>query len=135
MPLIQLPKKSRIFSDINLAFIPNPESGDIQKRFDDDTIKTAVKNLVLTRNFERPFHSEIGSQVKNLLFEPFTPMLNNLLKQTIWNLITKFEPRVTLIDIPVVADPDNNAIQIAIIFTIVNTTRPITLTLTLERSR
>lgn len=133
--IITLPKKARIFSDLALPFMANPSTGDIVKLFDVDAIKASVKNLVLTRNFERPFQSDVGSQVKNLLFEPFVPMTGLLLKRSITELITKYEPRVIVNDVQVLDDSDNNILRIGIIFTIANTTQPITLSIVLERSR
>ena len=102
---------------------------------DEDSVKTALKNLILTGNYERPFHSEIGSPIKKLLFEPATPMLGAMLKKTIIDTITSFEPRVRVIDVVVVSNQDEYSIDVSIEFTIVNTTAPITLDLTLQRTR
>jgi phage baseplate assembly protein W len=108
---------------------------DVTRRYDEDAVKAALKNLILTSNYERPFHSEIGSPIKKLLFEPATPMLGAMLKRAIKDLIDAYEPRVNVVDINAVVDPDESSINIAIEFTIVNTTAPITLELTLERTR
>ncbi len=133
--IVRLPKKTRIFKDLSLSFMANPTTGDIVKLFDEDAVKASIRNLVLLRNFEIPFHSEIGSQVRNLLFSPYTPLLNNLLKTSITELITKFEPRVVVLDVQVLDDSDNNAITIGILFRIINNMQPLTLTIVLERSR
>jgi phage baseplate assembly protein W len=127
--------KTRIFSDLDLNFTPHPVTGDISRRFDDNAIKQSVKNLILTRNFERPFHSEIGSPVKSLLFDPMTPMTAHMVRRAIIDLISNFEPRVNLTDVSVIASPENNALYVSIEFKIVNTERPITLELILERTR
>ena len=63
-------KNTRNFSDIDLTFIANPVTGDLSKKYDENAVKQSIKNLVMTRNYERPFNSSIGSQIYNVLFEP-----------------------------------------------------------------
>jgi phage baseplate assembly protein W len=107
----------------------------LTRRYGDNAIKTALKNLILTNNFERPFHSEIGSPIRRLLFEPATPLLAASLKQAIINTINNFEPRVELINVIVSVDEDSYSVGVSIEFQVINTTRPLTLDLTLERTR
>jgi phage baseplate assembly protein W len=126
---------TRTFSDIDLAFLANPVSKDISKKYNENAIKQSVKNLILTRNYERPFHSDIGSQINSLLFEPFTPMLSSIIKRTIENTITSYEPRVNLLDVSVLSTPDNNGVYVTIVFSIINTNTPISIDLFLERTR
>jgi phage baseplate assembly protein W len=128
-------RNTRTFSDLDLNFTKHPVTYDIVRKFDEEAIKAAVKNLVLTQNYERPFHSEIGSQIRGLLFEPATPMLNIMLKRAIIDTIVNFEPRVKLNDVLVRLSPDNNEVYVSINFTIVNTTRPVTVDLILTRTR
>ena len=87
-------RNTRIFSDLDLNFTKHPVTGDITRRYDENAIKQSVKNLLLTRNFERPFHSEIGSPVRALLFELPGPMFSMMLQRAIIDVINNFEPRV-----------------------------------------
>ncbi len=128
-------RNTRIFSDLDFNFTAHPVTKDVVRRYDEESIKASLKNLILTRNFERPFHSEIGSPIRAMLFEPATPMLAVTMKQAIIDVINNFEPRVNIIDVYVDVDSDSNAIDVSIEFKIVNTERPITLDLTLERTR
>ena len=128
-------RNTRTFSDLDLNFTAHPVTKDIVRKYDEEAIKAAVKNLVLTQNYERPFHSEIGSQIRGLLFEPATPMLNVMLKRAITDTIINFEPRVRLDDVLVTVSPDNNEVYVSIQFTIINTTRPVTVDLILTRTR
>jgi len=73
-------KNTRTFSDIDMAFLANPVSKDIYKKYDENAIKQSIKNLIMTKNFERPFRSDIGSQISSLLFEPITPVLRATIK-------------------------------------------------------
>lgn len=127
--------KTRTFSDLDLNFIANPVSKDISKKYDENAIKQSIKNLIMTNNFERPFRSDIGSQVKALMFEPITPMLSALIKKTIENTINSYEPRANILDVSVLLSPDNNGVYVTIIFSIVNTSTPISVELFLERTR
>jgi len=128
-------RNARIFTDIDLNFTAHPVTGDITRRFDENAIKASVRNLLLTRNFERPFHSEIGSPIRSLLFELPGPMFNVMLQRAIIDVINNFEPRVEIIDVRINDASDNNAVYVTLEFRIVNTERPITLDLTLERTR
>jgi len=128
-------RNTRTFADLDLNFTMHPVTHDIVRKFDEEAIKASVKNLVLTQNYERPFHSEIGSQIKGLLFEPATPMLNVMLKRAITDTIINFEPRVKLNDVLVTVSPDNNEVYVSIQYMIVNTTRPQTVDLILTRTR
>lgn len=128
-------RNTRIFSDLDLNFNPHPVSGDIVKKYDESAIKQSIKNLILTQNYERPFHSEIGSQIKSLLFELPTSMTASLVKRQIMDTITNFEPRANILDVTVLLSPDNNGIYCTIVFTIINTTTPISIDLFLERTR
>jgi phage baseplate assembly protein W len=128
-------RNTRIYSDLDFNFTAHPVTKDLVRRYDEDAVKTALKNLILTRNFERPFHSEIGSPIRALLFEPATPMLGVMLKQAIIDVINNFEPRVNLIDVYTNVNDDSNSIEVTIQFKLANTERPLTLDLTLERTR
>jgi phage baseplate assembly protein W len=128
-------RNTRTFSDLDLNFTMHPVTRDVARKYDEEAIKQSVKNLVLTQNYERPFHSEIGSQIRGLLFEPATPMLNVMLKRAISDTIINFEPRVRLNDVVVNMSPDSNAVDVAIYFTIINTTRPLQVNLILTRTR
>jgi phage baseplate assembly protein W len=128
-------RNTRTFSDIDLNFTSHPATKDVSMKYDEEAIKASVRNLVLTQNYERPFHSEIGSQIRGLLFEPVTPMLNIMLKRAISDTIINFEPRVRLDEVSVIVAPDEHTINCSIYFTIINTTRPLQVNLILTRTR
>ena len=128
-------RNTRTFSDLDLSYMMHPVSHDVSCKYDEEAIKQSVNNLVLTQNYERPFHSEIGSPIRGLLFEPATPMLSVLLERAITDTINAFEPRVQLIKVSCTVSPDNNEVYASIIFKIVNTTRPVTVDLVLTRTR
>jgi phage baseplate assembly protein W len=130
-----MPTNTKTFTDLDLNFTAHPVNKDVAIKYDEQAIKQSVKNLILTKNFERPFHSEIGCQVRGLLFEPVTEMSVSIIKRSIVDVIRNYEPRVQLVDVFVNVRPDENYVDIRIIFKIINTATPIELNLTLERTR
>lgn len=128
-------RNTRTFSDLDLSFIAKPSTKDIYKKLDENAIKQSVKNLVMTSHYERPFHPEIGSPVMALLFENEGPMLQAMLQRAITQVIENFEPRVRLLSVKVFSNIDNNAVDVSITFTIINTTAPVTVDFTLQRTR
>lgn len=130
-----MPTNTKTFTDLDLNFTAHPVNKDVSIKYDEQAIKQSIKSLILTKNFERPFHSEIGSQVRGLLFEPVTEMSVAIIKRSIVDVIRNYEPRALLVDVFVSVRPDENYVDIRIIFKIVNTATPIELTLTLERTR
>ena len=128
-------RNTRTFSDLNLLFTVNPATLDITKRLDEEAIKASVRNLIQTKNFERPFHPEIGCQVNNLLFENISPVIFQLMKKTIFDVLEKFEPRIVVLDVLAQETPDQNFLDVTIIFKVINTERPITLKTTIQRVR
>jgi phage baseplate assembly protein W len=128
-------RNTRTFSDLDLNFTAHPVTKDIVLRYDENAVKTSLKNLILTSNFERPFHSEIGSPIKRLLFEPVTPMLGVVIKRAIVDTVNNYEPRVELLNVDVLVSENSNSIGVTIEFKIVNTERPLSLDLVLERTR
>jgi phage baseplate assembly protein W len=136
-PLAQIdrPRRTRVFQDLDLNFTPHPVTKDIVRKFDENAIKQSIKNLVLTRNYEKPFHSEIGSPIRALMFDLITPLTALTVKRAIIDVINNYEPRVELMEVEPVVSPDNNSLYVSIVFKIRNTERPVTLDLLLERTR
>jgi phage baseplate assembly protein W len=128
-------RNTRTFTDLDFNFSPHPATKDVAVRYDENAVKQSIRNLVLTRNFERPFRSNIGCQVKALLFEPITPILTAMIERTIGDTITNFEPRVDLLGVAVRFSPENNDAYITVMFKIKNTQTPVSVNLILERTR
>lgn len=128
-------RNTRTFSDLDFNFLVHPRTRDVSTRYDEDAIKQSLRNLILTRNYERPFRSYIGSQVNALLFEPISPLLTSMLEKAISDVIQNFEPRVDLLNVVVQYSPHNNDVYITISFKIRNTQTPMSVNLILERTR
>jgi phage baseplate assembly protein W len=128
-------RKTRQFTDINLFFTSHPATADVTKKVDEEAVKASIRNLLSTKNYERPFHPEIGCQMYSLLFENFTPITKQVIKRTIFDVISKFEPRVSVQEVKINDASDNNSISVDITFKIINSEAPITLRTAISRLR
>lgn len=128
-------RKTNVYKDIDLNFLAHPVTGDISKKIDEEAIKQALRILLLTQNFERPFHSEIGSPIRGLLFEPSNPLLNNMIKRIVSETIANFEPRVEVIDVDVIDNTDNNEITVSVIFRMIGSSTTFIVPINIERTR
>lgn len=128
-------RNSKSFTDLNLMFTASPSTGDITKKTDEEAIKSSLRNLISTKNYERPFHPEIGCQIFSLLFENFTSVTSQVMRKTIQDVVNKFEPRVDILDVIVYETLDENNLNVSVTFKIINTERPVTFNTTLQRVR
>ena len=128
-------KNTKTFVDLDLSFKANPFTKDIYLKTDEEAVKTALKHLIQTKNFERPFHPEIGTQVYSLLFENFSPAVRIALERTIRETREKFETRVRIINVNVQETAESNDLAINIVFALKNTDTPLTITTFLSRVR
>jgi phage baseplate assembly protein W len=124
-----------IFSDIDLRFEKHPVTGDVARKINDEAIKTSMRNLILTKFYERPFNSALGSPISNLLFEPFTPMLGSVIKKSIEQVLTNYEPRIDLESVTVEVKPDDSEVNISVYYRILGSQALKTFSLILERTR
>jgi len=110
----------KIFKDLNLNFNPNAVTKDITKLTDVEAIKRSVKNLVQLNHYEKPFHPEIGSNVRATLFENMTPITAAVLTRQIEDVIRDYEPRVELSRVDSIPNIDANRYDVRIEFFIIN---------------
>ena len=107
--------------DLDLFFSRKQGSGDVNRITDVEAVKRSVRNLVLTNFYEKPFHPEIGSGVRDMLFENMSPLTSVVLARAIEDVIENFEPRVRLINVRALPNLDRNEYEVTIEFFVVNT--------------
>ena len=123
----------RQYKDLDLFFGRKQASDDINKVTDIQAVKRSVRNLVLLNHYEKPFHPEIGSGVRDMLFENMSPLTSHALTVEIEDVIENFEPRVQLVGVRALPDMDRNEYEVTIEFYVVNTpTELVDLTIFLE---
>ena len=123
----------RQYRDLDLFFAKTQSSKDVRKVTDIQAVKRSVRNLVLLNHYEKPFHPEIGSGIRDMLFENMSNMTAFILAKKIEDVIENFEPRVRLISVRADPNLDRNEYEVTIEFFVVNTpTELVDLTVFLE---
>jgi phage baseplate assembly protein W len=128
-------RNTRTFTDLDAAFTRNPRTRDVATKADEAAIRNSLRNLIHTRNYERPFQPELGCQLHSLMFESLTPVVTTIAERTIITVINKYEPRVELLEVQVSPNQDENALEIEILFRIRNTEQPLRFNTTFTRVR
>lgn len=122
------------YKDIDLT-LALKTSGDVYKKVDAAAVKQAVKNLVLTNHFEKPFNPRFGGNVRDLLFDLSDDETESDIENTITAAIERYEPRAQIISVVANSSTDLNSITVSITFNVVNTEEEVNFTTTLARLR
>lgn len=122
------------YLDIDLTFNKRP-AGDVYKKRDAAAVKQAVKTLLLTDYFEKPFEPFFGANLKAMLFELADDQTSAEVSENIIRAIEVYEPRVTVEDLNVIVLPDQNDMRVSIVFKIISTQEVVTFTTNLSRLR
>ena len=126
----------RQYSDLDLFFGKKTVGSDVNKVTDIQAVKRSIRNLVLLNSFEKPFHPEIASGVRDMLFENISPVVAAVLARKIEDVIKNFEPRARLVGVRATPDFDRNQYNVSIEFYVVNApTELVDLSVMLERLR
>ena len=124
------------YVDLDLFFGRKSSNSDIQDLTNVKSVKRSIRNLILTNHFEKPFHPEIGSGVRDMLFENMTPVTAHILARKIEDVILNFEPRARLVGVRAEPILDRNTYEVTIEFYVVNQpTELVDLSVMLERLR
>jgi len=106
------------YSDLNLQMIPHPQKRDIVPLKGELAVKNAVKNLLLTNFFERPFNSTLGANLRGLLFEPADAITKLALENGIKNVLNNHEPRIDNVNVLVQTAQNETEYRVNVIFSI-----------------
>ena len=115
-----MPTYIKSYKDLSFDFTANPQTGDVATVKDAVSVKRGIKNVLLTAPFERLFQPEFGSGIKNILFEPMTPLTEQRLSDACRDAIDAWEKRASVIDITVITEEEYNRYRVAIKFSINN---------------
>tara|TARA_B100000424_G_scaffold1523_1_gene1170 strand:+ start:410 stop:811 length:402 start_codon:yes stop_codon:yes gene_type:complete len=118
-------RKSRAFKDISLSFSPHPVTKDLPVLINERAITRSVRNLVETIPTERFFNSLLGTDIRDSLFEGFTPLTATVIEDQIRTTIYNNEPRVGNVNVVIQGLPDSNQFEIQVVFEIVGLDLPI----------
>ena len=128
-------RSAKIYRDLDLDFSINSATKDIQKLSDVESVKRSVRNLINTNHYERPFHPELGSNLRAMLFENITPQITHVISKQIEMLLKNYEPRCRLVQVNTQPMFDRNGYAAQISFYVVNHPEPVQVETFLERLR
>lgn len=126
---------NELYADFTSDFDLHPVKNDVVRVTNDEAVKQSIKNILATNRGERFFNSDFGSDVRALLFENMHSATGQVLEDIIRSAIENHEPRATVEDIKVSADPEEQYISVTLVFSIINKQEPIELDLILNRVR
>lgn len=128
-------KKEERYSDVSMGFEKNPLTGNIARVTDAQSIKQALKSLLLTDQGERLYNVNLGSKIKSSLFDPLDEITAGNLNTSIRQAISNYEPRVEVIQLQITPSEELNAFKVNLFFSIINIPEVQQLDLTLKRVR
>lgn len=126
---------SKVYTDINLALITNPITGDISTLYNENCIKRSLLHLMLMEKWDVPFHPEISSGLQDSLFELAGDITRNNIRSNIEWIIKQYEPRILVKDINVELSQAQDAYAITIQFLVKNILKEDTINFFLSRIR
>jgi phage baseplate assembly protein W len=140
LPRKTKPGKTQVkYRDFDIAFKAHPVTGKLVIKKDRDSIKQALKYLVLTNTYERVFKPTLGTNVRAKLFENFDRFIESDIQYTIEVAIKEFEPRVSIVGqdlgVFVSAKPDTNTLIVTIKYVDIATMQSEYINVNLDRIR
>ena len=109
----------RKYKDLSMSFERNPLNDDLVSLSDKSSIARSIRNIVFTSPGEKFFNPDFGSRISESLFENVDEVSALAIEDEIKSSIVNFEPRVNLLDTVVVANPDDNEMNVTIEYEIV----------------
>ena len=126
-------EKQFLYSDFDPESKINPITNDLQMVYDKKDVINALKHLIMTNHYERPWQPNLGSNVDAYLFENVDSLTLSALESEIRNVIQNHEPRVTVDTVKVISYL--NSIYVSMSFYLENDTELTVITLELEKTR
>lgn len=123
------------YRDLDLNFNRHPLTNDVTQSTESESVKRALRNLLSFKRYEKPFHPEINSGIYDSLFENISALHLDAMKTTIFHMVKKYEPRVTLQDVVISPNLDGNNYSVTLVCNIVNIQTPLNFTFNVARNR
>ena len=119
-----LERVSKGFKDVSMTFQINPLNQDLIVLKNETAIARSIRNIVFTVPGEKFFQENFGSRISDSLFENIDEISAMGIKDEITESITRFEPRVKLIDVKTFPNYDSNTFDVVIVYEIVGIETP-----------
>jgi phage baseplate assembly protein W len=106
-----LTANSYIYSDLHLD-LANPINKDLTLDYDEAAIKNSINSLFNTLPGQNLLNPEYGLNLAQYLFEPVSQSVGNRIGKDILRGIISYEPRVTVKNINIQLNPDEQTYYI-----------------------
>jgi len=130
-----LSQQDEVYSDFLTNFNAHPVSGMLLRLVNEKAVSRSIRNLINTNRGERLYQPDIGSSIRNLLFEPMGQATAIALRSAIEHTIRTYEPRAQVLDVGIVARELENAYIVTIVYMLINSAEPVSVNVTLQRVR
>jgi phage baseplate assembly protein W len=128
--ITELDIKEEVYIDFQSNFTIHPIKKDLTRLTNEDAVKRSIRNILQTDYYERRFRPKFGANIRAYLFENMTPITLHAIKSAVITAIENHEPRANIIDV-VVSGGDNNAVDVTLTFSIINSLQIVSLTTSL----
>ena len=110
------PNSKLTYKDISADFDANAITGDIDPVKDAISVKRGITNILLTSMFERLFQPELGSNLKDILFEPIDEITTARIEREVRSAIDAWEKRAEVLNVFVDPDEEYNRYKVSVTF-------------------
>jgi phage baseplate assembly protein W len=131
----ELTNPDELYSDFLVNLNPHPVSGAVLRFTNEKAVTRSIRNLLLTNPGERLYQPDLGSGIRQLLFEPISDFTTNTLGRFIEDTISKYEQRAKVLAVNVIPEEDKNRYTVTIVYVLINKQEPVSITVTLQRVR
>ena len=101
-----MPQQST-FKDLSVVFKKHPVTDDLVTVKDKVAIAQSISNLLQTNSGDRPFQPDLGSGIRELLFEQADWGTAAAISGRVRECLVKYEPRIKVLKVN--SDPDYNS--------------------------
>ena len=110
------PNSKLTYKDISADFDANAITGDLDPVKDAISVKRGITNILLTSMFERLFQPELGSNLKDVLFEPIDEITTARIEREVRSAIDAWEKRAEVLNVFVDPDEEYNRYKVSVTF-------------------
>ena len=116
--MAQLAFRNKVFSDLDLDFDVHPNTKKLNSLTGENAVVRSLKNLIYTNHYERPFHPEIGCNIRRSLFDNIMESTAITIQNQLSEVIENFEPRIKLVSVDVHASPEKMDMLLSLNFSL-----------------
>ena len=115
-------ESENLYSDLSLIFKPSPSytsnglSGDVVRRFDNESVKQSVRNILMTNKFEKPFQRDFGCNLIKFNFDRSGAWSEYEMGQEIRRQMNINEPRIEIENVAITRKPEKQIVDVMLIY-------------------